>query len=71
MPSIIALTETHLSKLCRHFSENELIPGYKFYHDDRITSRGGGIGIFVSEELNRDAVIKKNVKFFRMRSWKA
>ena len=68
MPSIIALTETHLSDSRRQgFSVNELmnlIPGYKFYHEDRKTRRGGGIGIFVSEELNRDAVIEKDIDFF-------
>ena len=67
-PSLIALTETHLNELrCQGYSQSELehlLPGYRFFHNDRKNKRGGGVGIFVFDGLANNAKIEKNECFF-------
>ena len=54
-PNIIAVTETHLNDNLNHgFTTDELqyvLPGYKFFHRNRQSRRGGGVGIFIDIEL--------------------
>ena len=60
-PNIISITETHLSDIRNQgYSDSELtnlLPGYKFFHNDRKTKRGGGVGVFVQENLAENAKI--------------
>ena len=67
-PNIIALTETHLNELrCQGYSQSELrdlLPGYRFFHNDRKNKRGGGVGIFVMDGLAGNAKIEKEECFF-------
>ena len=66
-PDLIVVVETHLSKTTNAgHTESELksiLPGYKFFHKDRISKRGGGVGIFISNELSSKAKIIEQVKF--------
>ena len=60
-PSVICITETHLTK-CRNqgYSQSglqNLLPGYTFHHADRISKKGGGVGVFVSEEIANCATV--------------
>ena len=54
-PNIIAVTETHLNDRQNHgYTKDELhhlIPGYKFFYRNRSNRRGGGVGIFVDDNL--------------------
>ena len=54
-PNIICVSETHLSESkCQGYMSEEitnLLPGYKFFHYDRQTKKGGGVGIFVQDNL--------------------
>ena len=60
-PNIISLTETHLKDNQNHgYSENEikhLLPGYTFFHKNRKTKKGGGVGVLVENRLAAKAEI--------------
>ena len=60
-PSIIALTETHLNNRKNHgystMDIQNLLPGYKFFHEDRKNKKGGGVGIFIEEKLAENAKV--------------
>ena len=60
-PNIIALSETHLNDKQNHgYSTSDLqnlLPGYKFFHEDRKNKKGGGVGIFIEEKLAESAKI--------------
>ena len=63
-PSVICITETHLTK-CRNqgYSQSglqNLLPGYTFHHADRISKKGGGVGVFVSEEIANCVTVECN-----------
>ena len=61
-PNIIAITETHLNESRNQgYSDSELkglLPGYQFFHKDRKTMKGGGVGVFVENRLADDAKIE-------------
>ena len=63
-PGIIFITETHLNPSLNHgYGEGELkniLPGYKFYHEDRRNRKGGGTGVFIMDELVGKVEIIKN-----------
>ena len=54
-PNIIVVTETHLDRNINHgYSASELqhlLPNYLFFHEDRKNKKGGGVGIFIEDEL--------------------
>ena len=54
-PNIIALSETHLNEKMNHgystIDIQNLLPGYKFFHEDRKNKKGGGVGFFIEENL--------------------
>ena len=58
-PNIIAVTETHLHNFMNHgytsLGLQNLLPGYKFFHEDRKTKRGGGVGLFIENILSDNA----------------
>ena len=60
-PDIIAIVETHITEDIHKRYEKEalknIIPGYQFFHEGRKTKRGGGVGIFVSDDINTEATI--------------
>ena len=67
-PNIISITETHLSEArSQGYSKTELrdlLPGYKFFHQSRKNKRGGGVGIFIADELiGKAEVIMENYYF--------
>ena len=66
-PDIIVVVETHLTKTnCASYTESELksiIPGYEFYHRDRTTKKGGGVGIFVSQRISAGVQILDQIQF--------
>ena len=53
--------ETHLTKTTNAgYTDAELrsiVPGYEFFHKERSTRKGGGVGIFVTEKLSRNVKI--------------
>ena len=61
-PSVICVTETHLTESRNQgYSQSDhhnLLPGYNFYHNDRKNMKGGGVGVFVSEELSESASVE-------------
>ena len=67
-PNIIVVTETHLNKNMNHgFSTSELqhlLPNYLFFHEDRKSKKGGGVGIFIEDELVGYASILHRNDFF-------
>ena len=48
---IISLTETWLQNQNQHQHDNVQIDGYKFVHKDRIDRRGGGVGIYIKDNI--------------------
>ena len=54
-PNIITITETHLNESrSQGYSKTELrdlLPGYRFFFRSRKERRGGGVGVFLAEEL--------------------
>ena len=66
-PSIIAVTETHLNESKNHgynrLELQNLLPGYKFFHEDRKNKRGGGVGIFIEDGLSDNAQLVSNNLF--------
>ena len=46
-PDVLLLSETWLSP----FSPKLVVPGYELYHQDRLTKKGGGVAILVSNNL--------------------
>ena len=67
-PNIIAITETHLNESRNQgYSDSELkglLPGYQFFHKDRKTMKGGGVGVFVENRLADDAKIETGDFFY-------
>ena len=52
---IIVISETHILENDGRISAQELsniVPGYVFYHQGRITKKGGGVGILVNKDMN-------------------
>ena len=68
VPSIIALTETHLSKSrSQGYTQTDLqnlLQGYEFFHNDRTSKKGGGVGIFVSGKME-NATVEPSDGFFQ------
>ena len=66
-PDIIIVVETHLTKTTNAgFTDAELksiIPGYEFFHKERLTKKGGGVGIFVTEKLSGNVKIIDQLTF--------
>ena len=66
-PGLVALTETHLTDNLNHgYSENDLVnilPGYQLYFKNRKIRRGGGVGIFIREDLASKASIESEDLF--------
>ena len=70
-PDIITVVETHINESTNHGLDSNalanIIPGYQFFHRGRKSKKGGGIGIFVSNNVNAEAricdVITKKVGF--------
>ena len=60
-PNFICVSETHLSESKDQGYTSEeitnLLPGYKFFHYDRQTKKGGGVGIFVQDNLAEEAKV--------------
>ena len=60
-PNIITICETHLTDCQNHgYTPDELrnlIPGYKFYYQNRKNKKGGGIGIFLEDKLADMALV--------------
>ena len=54
-PDIIIVVETHITESTNAgYTPDELktiIPGYNFYHRGRVSRKGGGVGVFVSDAL--------------------
>ena len=46
-PDVVLLSETWLSP----FPPKLDVPGYELYHQDRLTKKGGGVAILVSNSL--------------------
>ena len=46
-PDVLLLSETWLSP----FSPKLVVPGYELYHQDRLTKKGGGVAILISNNL--------------------
>ena len=46
---IVGISETWLDDDCYHFSD---IAGYNFLHKPRVTRVGGGVGLYIGEQLN-------------------
>ena len=67
-PNIITITETHLNDSCSQgYSKTELrdlLPGYKFFFKNRKNKRGGGVGIFIADELAGTAEVTMENCFF-------
>ena len=61
-PSIITVTETHLNANQNHgYSKTDLenlLPGYKFFHENRKIKKAGGVGIFIEESLASEAKVE-------------
>ena len=57
-PDIITVVETHINDSTNHGFDCKalanIIPGYQFFHRGRKNKRGGGIGIFVSNDINAE-----------------
>ena len=57
-PDIITVVETHINETTNHGLDSttlsNIIPGYQFFHKGRKNKRGGGIGIFVSNDINAE-----------------
>ena len=49
--SIITLSETHLET---DDTKNLLIPGFEFIHKNRITGEGGGVAMYISDDIEWD-----------------
>lgn len=66
-PGLVALTETHLTDNLNHgYSDKDLaniLPGYKFYFKNRKIRRGGGVGVFVREDLTSKVCIESEDLF--------
>ena len=66
-PGLVALTETHLTDNLNHgYSQKDLaniLPGYQLYFKNRKTRRGGGVGVFVREDLACKASIESEDLF--------
>ena len=62
-PDVIVVVETHLSKAQNSgFDDSDLkklIPGYVFFQRGRQTKRGGGVGVFINQDLSSEAGIFK------------
>ena len=60
-PDIVAITETHINDTTNHGYDKEgltnIIPGYQFFHKGRKLKRGGGVGIFVSNDIKSEPKI--------------
>ena len=60
-PNIILVVETHINESTNHGLDNNamlnLIPGYRFFHKGRKSKKGGGVGIFVSDDIKAEATI--------------
>ena len=59
-PDIFIVTETHISDFNNIYTPDELknlLPNYQFFHKGRNVKKGGGVGIFVSKNLNGEAII--------------
>ena len=57
-PDIIVVTETHILDINSIYTPQEiknLLPNYKFFHKGRSVKKAGGVGIFVSKTLDREA----------------
>ena len=64
-PDVIVVVETHIREATIGYSEAELkniLPGYSFFHKGRSTKKGGGVGIFVSRNLESEAEIYNDNK---------
>ena len=66
-PNIIAITETHLNDKQNHgYTKDEiqnLLPGYKFFHLNRKTKKGGGVGIFIDIKYAGNAKLESTNLF--------
>ena len=66
-PDIIIVVETHITKRSNSgYTESELktiLPGYVFFHKGRSTTKGGGVGIFISESISAKAKILEQIEF--------
>ena len=60
-PDIIIVVETHITNSTNAgYTDTELqniLPGYRLFHNGRTTSKGGGVGIFVTQTLANKAAI--------------
>ena len=60
-PDVIAIVETHITEdLENNYGKEALtniIPGYQFFHMGRKSKRGGGVGIFVNNDMNTEASV--------------
>ena len=66
-PDIIVVVETHISETVNAgYNAKELqniIPVYNFFLKGRTSKKGGGVGIFVSHELDSDTQVLDLVRF--------
>ena len=67
-PNIIVVTETHLQKDKNHgyteYDLEHLLPNYLFFHEDRKSKKGGGVGIFIENSLIKQVSILQRNDFF-------
>ena len=66
-PNIITVTETHLKANQNHgYSTKDLetlLPGYKFFYENRKIKKGGGVGILIEESLASEAKVESSDLF--------
>ena len=66
-PDIIIVVETHITESTNAgYTPEELktiIPGYDFYHRGRVSKKGGGVGVFVSDKLGGEVEAVELARF--------
>ena len=70
-PDILVIVETHISNLEHAGLDkaglNNILPGYVFFHKGRINMKGGGVGVFISCDINSEPqlckISERKIKF--------
>ena len=66
-PDVIIVVETHITESTNAgYTPKELktiVPGYDFYHRGRVSKKGGGVGVFVSDALGSEVEAVELARF--------